>query len=193
MAYCLWLQNYIDENLTNGVIRTLLFAVAWLVALLCGLTAASPDGDLDQYNDPRDFDYATSMASFAIIQGVGFGIDLILYFMSNRVLDLFREVVILATASTGLVGFTAGMVKLGGQHSVQADHPVEFNTSVAAYAYLASAVLGFVRILNIVDKSEDDQNQILDTRIDTRKEQDAQVGVRYNRVPRVEDAHNFYA
>jgi len=178
-----------ETLISNGGIRTLLFAISWLVALLCGLAAASPDGDLPQYNGQRDFDYATSMAAFAIIQGVGFGIDLILYsFVPGKLSDLLREVAILATASTGLVGFTAGMVKLGGQHSVEADHPVEFNTSVAAYAYLASAVLGFVRILNIVDKSE---NQALDTI--ERKEQAAQVGVRYNRVPKVEDAHNFYA
>ena len=182
------LKNIWETLISNGGIRTLLFAAAWLVALLCGLAASAPDGNLDQH---KDFDYATSMASFAIIQAVGFGIDLFLYsFVPGKLSDLLREVAILATASTGLVGFTAGMVKLGGQHSVEASHPVEFNTSVAAYAYLASAFLGFARILNIIDNSS---NQILDTRLDTRKEEDAQVGVRYNRVPKVEDAHNFYA
>lgn len=177
----------------NGLVRTGLFVTAWLFALLFALASESPDGDMNLYNHTLHHDYEENLSSFAIIQASGLGLDLLLHYLAicgvfkGVVNDMLRELAILATACTGLVAFTYGMVLQGGQHTFDDQSPVPLRRAIATYSYLASAVLGMARLRNI-DMGE--QNQVLKTF--GRQDIETSVGAKYNKVPTQPAAHNFY-
>ena len=192
---------YRDEQ-KNGLLRTFFFAVAWLFALLFALAAQPADGDLHQYKHDDHFKYESSLASFAIVQAVGFGLDLVLHVLKKcfgnnicndkvnvgKLNDVLRELAILVTACAGLVGFTYGMVAQGNRHSFTQEQPQQLRHAIATYSYLATAVLGMARLRNIDIDGKDQVFKVLD-RDDIEK---SSVGAKYNKVPTQPTAHNFY-
>lgn len=149
MSYFPRTEAYWSEQ-KNGVLRTFFFAVAWLFALLFALAAQPADGDLHQYKHDDHFKYESSLASFAIVQAVGFGLDLVLHVFKKcgtdkqgnwvKLNDVLRELAILVTACTGLVGFTYGMVAQGNRHSFTQEQPQQLRHAIATYSYLATAL-----------------------------------------------------
>lgn len=167
-----------------GLVRTGAFAVAWLVAILTAIGADSKENKLSEFKA----DYDNDLSSLAFLQLGGFLGDLLLHAVNLLgwryvVLDLLREGLIIGTACLGLIGFVAGMVKLGGKHAASMEHQTDFLTAVATYSYLASAILAGSRAMNmdLSKQSELRKNAIVNS----------SVGQRYNKVPQVE-AHNFY-
>jgi len=194
MSYFPRTEAYWNEQ-KNGVLRTFFFAVAWLFALLFALAAQPADGDLHQYKHDDHFKYESSLASFAIVQAVGFGLDLALHGLKKcgvkrlgKLNDVLRELAILVTACTGLVGFTYGMVAQGNRHSFTQDEPQQLRHAIATYSYLATAVLGMARLRNIDIGGSDQVFKVLD-RSDI---ENSSVGAKYNKVPTQPAAHNFY-
>lgn len=185
-------KDYTVEQ-RNGLVRTVLFVVAWLFALLFALASESPTGDLNLYNHTLHHDYHQNLSSFAIVQAGGLGLDLLLHYLAKCgvfkgvVNDMLRELAILATACTGLVAFTYGMVLQGGQHTFDDQSPVPLRRAIATYSYLATAVLGMARLRNI-DLGE--KNQVL--KVFDREDIETSVGAKYNKVPTQPAAHNFY-
>ena len=103
---------------------------------------------------------------------------------------MLRELAILATACTGLVAFTYGMVLQGAQHTfsnTSNESPVSLQRAVATYSYLATAVLGMARLRNI-DLGGKDQT----LKTFGREDIETSVGAKYNKVPTQPAAHNFY-
>lgn len=194
MSYFPRTRKYWDEQ-KNGVLRTFFFAVAWLFALLFALAAQPADGDLHQYKHDDHFKYESSLASFAIVQVVGFGLDLVLHGLKKcgadkmgKLNDVLRELAILVTACAGLVGFTYGMVVQGNRHSFTQDQPQRLRHAIATYSYLATAVLGMARLRNIDIGGSDQAFKVLE-RNDI---ENSSVGAKYNKVPTQPAAHNFY-
>lgn len=185
-------KDYSDEQ-RNGLVRTGLFVTAWLFALLFALASESPTGDLNLYNHTLHHDYEENLSSFAIVQACGLGLDLLLHYLvvcavfKGKLNDMLRELAILATACTGLVAFTYGMVLQGGQHTFDDQSPVPLRRAIATYSYLATAVLGMARLRNI-DLGGKDQT----LKTFNREDIETSVGAKYNKVPTQPAAHNFY-
>ena len=202
-------KAYSDEQ-RNGLVRTGLFAGAWLLALLLSLASESPNGNLDKYKHDDHHTYEKNLSSFAIIQACGLGLDLALHVLKkcradkpgnlSKLNDMLRELAILATACTGLVAFTYGMVLQGAQHTfsnTSNESPVSLQRAVATYSYLATAVLGMARLRNIDlgELGEDGKRgPPRDQTFKTfgRDDIETSVGAKYNKVPTQPAAHNFY-
>ena len=174
------------KNQQNGLIRTVLFVIAWATALFAAMAADSTDQDLKHY-DFHAYDH--NLSSLAWLMLGGFGVDLLLHVTNlcgfvDVWLDLLRELAIIGTGCLALIGFVAGMVKLDGHHAAKNSDGRLYWTAIATYSFLASSILASARLRNI---DADDKQDYL------RKEaiKNSSVGERYNKVPQME-AHNFY-
>lgn len=181
-------MGYFSDNF-QGLVRTVLFAIAWGVALFASMAADSVDQHLNNYK----LDYASNLSSLAWLMLGGFGADLLLHVVNrlgyaHAILDMLRELAIIATGCLALIAFVAGMVKLGGKHAASTSDMAAFWTAVATYSYLASSILASARLRNI---DLNDKKSYIRSEEDTIEAGASSVGARYNKVPQVE-AHNFY-
>ena len=189
------LRVLMGEN-RAGLMRTGLFAVAWLFALLFSLSAENPE-NLVQY-EHKDYDHSNAVFGF---WQLGFLLsDLFVHYMQknrekpHEQLNIVRELLIIAGAACGLIGFVFGMHRLGDRHSFtiedvneHSENATGLRNAIAAYSYLATAILGFTRVFNIdADHHRTplggDKNEEMKT---------SSVGAKYSRVPEME-AYNFY-
>lgn len=170
-----------------GWIRTGLYVVFWAIALFVGL--AHEGGEIKEWNK--------SVNSFAVVQVGLLASDLLVYAgqrftadgdkltYKGYMLDSLRELFILAGGATGLVGFVFAAGKFQGNHS-------EGRVQLVAYSYLATAILGFARSLNI-DRKNARMPLGMDENAEIEDLEHLGPGAKYTRVPQgVPNAHFLY-